>query len=77
MQGFVITEAVFDRDSLVVIGEGDKSPWRLCVDVFLIGIVIDECFARILPDEIFSRPAVSYRFVHRNYRINEYLEGWP
>ena len=77
MQGFVITEAVFDRDSSVVIGKGDKSPWRLCVDVFLIGIVIDECFARILPDEIFSRPAVSYRFVNRDSPIKEDLESWP
>lgn len=75
VQGGVVAQAVLDGYHIVVVGEGDKGPWRLGIDLELVGVTVDKLRVGILPDEVVARPSVGDGSIHRNDGVEEYLEG--
>lgn len=75
VQGGVVAQAVLDGYHIVVVGEGDKGPWRLGIDLELVGVTVDKLRVGILPDEVVARPLVGDGRIHGDDGVEEYLEG--
>ena len=75
VQGGVVVQAVLDGYHIVVVGEGDKGPWRLGIDLELVGVTVDKLRVGILPDEVVARPSVGDGRIHGDDGVEEYLEG--
>lgn len=75
VQGGVVVQAVLDGYHIVVVGEGDKGPWRIGIDLELVGVTVDKLRVGILPDEVVARPSVGDGRIHGDDGVEEYLEG--
>ena len=75
-EGAVIADAVLHRHEAVIGGSNDKRSRRLLRHLFLATIEKDIMLRGMVAEEVDAAAHVGERLIHRDDRIEKYLEIW-
>ena len=75
-EGAIIADAVLHRHEAVIGGSNDKRSRRLLRHLFLATVEEDIVLRGMVAEEIDAAAHVGERLIHRDDRIEKYLEIW-